>query len=511
VLACVFAAPEVWKSLEGRLRPDDFFTPNLRSIWESMARLAAADRPIDLVTVRDELENRGELERVGGSGVVATLAVSRLSAVNLESYVEIVLRDSRRRRVLELGASLQQSVWEGNGDGVESALARAKLELGHLEGGVGAGEALVDAASIRLDALGWLDQEAPPVKWVIPDWLPLGEVGVVAAAGGSSKTWLLLQLAIGVASASPVCDGGLAGAFWEPSQPRNVLMLSAEERREDLWRRLRRCAEAANLSPWARAEVGRRLHLHSVRGLDNLLMMQEPTTRSYVLTAQARRVEALCQSIPDLGLVVLDPVSRFRPGEETNNEAASAFVGWLERLSESCGATVLVAAHAAKAAKGMQELSQGDVRGASALVDGVRWVLMLRRTTADEAKNLEIAPEEARRLIQASLVKANNVPAKPAAWLERLTGGTLQLTTHHWSQVDRIEASYKRVLPKVQEFLREEAQEGASWSLRELERTYGGEALRFEVSERGLRGIVQKGLERGALIKLPGDKLGVPD
>src|SRR5437016_3997945 len=52
---------------------DDFFREAHRFIFTRMRGLAEASRPIDLLTLKDELGKYGELERVGGSAYVSSL------------------------------------------------------------------------------------------------------------------------------------------------------------------------------------------------------------------------------------------------------------------------------------------------------------------------------------------------------------------------------------------------------------------------------------------------------
>jgi replicative DNA helicase len=49
------------------LKPEDFFHDHHRRIYQQMIALAEARRPIDLVTLTEQLQLRGELESVGGA------------------------------------------------------------------------------------------------------------------------------------------------------------------------------------------------------------------------------------------------------------------------------------------------------------------------------------------------------------------------------------------------------------------------------------------------------------
>ena len=49
------------------LGPDDFYDPANREIFAAMCTMAAESRPIDLVTLDEELSRRGRLDAVGGA------------------------------------------------------------------------------------------------------------------------------------------------------------------------------------------------------------------------------------------------------------------------------------------------------------------------------------------------------------------------------------------------------------------------------------------------------------
>ncbi|MDZ7750011.1 MAG: AAA family ATPase [Halofilum sp. (in: g-proteobacteria)] len=52
---------------------------------------------------------------------------------------------------------------------------------------------------------------------------------------------------------------------------------------------------------------------------------------------------AVARDIPDLRLIVLDSVSRFRGGEENSNDDATRFVEAVESLREQTGAAIFSA------------------------------------------------------------------------------------------------------------------------------------------------------------------------
>ena len=55
------------------LKPDDFFLDSHRRIYSRMLEMADTNRPIDLVTLSEELSRHKELEAIGGVAYLASL------------------------------------------------------------------------------------------------------------------------------------------------------------------------------------------------------------------------------------------------------------------------------------------------------------------------------------------------------------------------------------------------------------------------------------------------------
>ena len=62
------------------LQPADFYDPANREIYAAMQTIATSARPIDLVTLDEELSRRGKLDAVGGAAYLIELSRSVPSA-----------------------------------------------------------------------------------------------------------------------------------------------------------------------------------------------------------------------------------------------------------------------------------------------------------------------------------------------------------------------------------------------------------------------------------------------
>jgi replicative DNA helicase len=94
----------LYKALE-LLRPEDFYHLPYSKVFACMLALSEQDEIIDFLTLKSELERRGQLEDVGGPPAIAALVDIVPTAVNVEFHARIVHEKSIARRLLN--ASLQ--------------------------------------------------------------------------------------------------------------------------------------------------------------------------------------------------------------------------------------------------------------------------------------------------------------------------------------------------------------------------------------------------------------------
>ena len=100
VVGAVFINPEVYYDIAQFLSPDDFYIHRHKWIWECFTSLHEQRIPIDLLTITDELERRGQLAEIGGPAYLTSLVNQVPSSLNAESYGRIVEGYSVRRKMI---------------------------------------------------------------------------------------------------------------------------------------------------------------------------------------------------------------------------------------------------------------------------------------------------------------------------------------------------------------------------------------------------------------------------
>ena len=100
VVGAVFINPEVYYDVAQFLSADDFYIHRHKWIWEAFTSLHEQRIPVDLLTVSDELERRGQLSEIGGPAYLTALVNQVPSSLNAESYGHIVEGYSIRRKMI---------------------------------------------------------------------------------------------------------------------------------------------------------------------------------------------------------------------------------------------------------------------------------------------------------------------------------------------------------------------------------------------------------------------------
>ncbi len=106
VVGAVLINPEVYYDLAQFLVADDFYIHRHKWIWEAFTGLHEQRIPIDLLTLSEELDRRGQLAEIGGRAFLAALVNQVPSSLNATSYGHIVEGHDIRRRMIAAANSI---------------------------------------------------------------------------------------------------------------------------------------------------------------------------------------------------------------------------------------------------------------------------------------------------------------------------------------------------------------------------------------------------------------------
>jgi replicative DNA helicase len=103
VIGSILYQPEIIDEVVPRLEERDFYNSVHRHIWSGILKLYRKNKPIDLITITEQLNQLGVLEDVGGVSYLSQLAGSIPSTANTGYYCDLVKSKALRRRGIEVG------------------------------------------------------------------------------------------------------------------------------------------------------------------------------------------------------------------------------------------------------------------------------------------------------------------------------------------------------------------------------------------------------------------------
>ena len=121
-LGAVLISGDAYKVAKSILEPGDFRHKAHGTIFAAMGELHEDGSPIDLVTLKDGLRGKGQLEDVGGASYLSELLTVTPTAGHVRHHAKIVKEKSTLRKIILLGHEmLSQAHQEGE----------AAHEIGH--------------------------------------------------------------------------------------------------------------------------------------------------------------------------------------------------------------------------------------------------------------------------------------------------------------------------------------------------------------------------------------------
>lgn len=100
VLGSMLLDPEAADVAIAALRREDFYLPLNADVFQVLAELYDGSRAVDVVLLREELQRRGILEKVGGTGFLSRVMSSVPTAANIVRYCTIVSELATLREVI---------------------------------------------------------------------------------------------------------------------------------------------------------------------------------------------------------------------------------------------------------------------------------------------------------------------------------------------------------------------------------------------------------------------------
>lgn len=106
VLGVVFLNPYALEKIMENITEDMFFSDANKKIFRAFMELYKTNTPIDITTVKNELDKQKNLNAIGGIDYLSEIIDSVATSANLDYYMEIVKDKATRRRLIDTATNI---------------------------------------------------------------------------------------------------------------------------------------------------------------------------------------------------------------------------------------------------------------------------------------------------------------------------------------------------------------------------------------------------------------------
>ncbi|MCG8633789.1 MAG: replicative DNA helicase [Desulfobacterales bacterium] len=209
LLSAIFINNDILLDVLEVLTSDDFYKGAHKKIFRVIIELVAKEEPVDLVTVANALNEKDELESIGGAAYLASISDAAPVAVNAVHYAKIIQGKAALRQLIDASSKTIERCLEDKGDFKEilDEAEAAVFQIAERKTG-GAFKSLSELINLNIDqleeqqgkdgGLSGLDTGYPRLNQ-ITSGLQGSDLIIIAARPSMGKTAFALNLARNVA------------------------------------------------------------------------------------------------------------------------------------------------------------------------------------------------------------------------------------------------------------------------------------------------------------------------
>jgi len=242
LLGAVLIDEETLADISEHVKPHDFYDKRHGLVFEAMMRLYEKHKPVDLLTLTEELKKKNDIETIGGSAYLTELTNYVPTAAHAEAYAELVSQKAIRRRLIKASAEISEMGFDEE-TSTDELLEQAEAQLFAVSD-ASLKQDLVSIETILTDSFDRMEElhrNKGALRGVRTGWRDLdnmtaglqrSDLIILAARPAMGKTTLVTNLAYNVATVAK----------------QSVLFFSLEMSKEQLVDRM--LADASGVDAW---------------------------------------------------------------------------------------------------------------------------------------------------------------------------------------------------------------------------------------------------------------------
>ncbi|MDF9829524.1 replicative DNA helicase [Parabacteroides sp. PF5-6] len=128
VLGALMLEKDAYSIVSELLKPECFYLKSHELIYAAIVDLAVSQRPVDMLTVTEQLKRRGDLEQVGGAFYISQLTSKVASTAHIEYHARIIAQKYLARELIAFSSQVQNQAFDDTVD-VDDLMQEAEGKL----------------------------------------------------------------------------------------------------------------------------------------------------------------------------------------------------------------------------------------------------------------------------------------------------------------------------------------------------------------------------------------------
>ena len=182
VLGALMIEKDAYSLVSEILRPESFYEHRHQLIYSAITDLAVNQKPVDILTVKEQLAKRGDLEEVGGPFYITQLSSKVASSAHIEYHARIIAQKALARELITFTSNVQSKAFDYTQ--INPVIAEAYQ--------------LIQTAAARTDGLSGLESGFTKLDKMTSGW-QRSDLIIIAARPAMGKTAFVLSMAKNIA------------------------------------------------------------------------------------------------------------------------------------------------------------------------------------------------------------------------------------------------------------------------------------------------------------------------
>jgi len=396
-----------------KITADDFYKDNHGLIFEAMQDLFVKHEPIDILSLSNRLEEKEQLEQIGGRSYLMSLSNVVPTASHVINYASIVRKKATLRRLLSAATKITEFGYNEEDD-VERILDKAEQELFAVSQKF-MKQIFTPIKDVLIDAFNRIDElhkEGGKIRGLPTGYddldnllagLQKSDLVVLAARPSVGKTSLALDIARQCATKSKASVGIFS---LEMSKEQLVDRLLCAEAGVALWKmRTGRLSDRAEDDDFPR--IG---HAMGVLSESNIYIDDTPNSNAMEIRTKARRL----QMEHGLDLLIIDYLQLMegRAKNENRVQEISEITRALKGIARELNIPVLALSQLSRAVEQSRPAipKLAHLRESGSIEQDADVVIFIYRKATDRNYRIEELTDEEKNIAEIHIAKHRNGP-----------------------------------------------------------------------------------------------------